>query len=182
MYSKYKYSVQTQGRTQSHMEAPKHWHLLDYIITRQQDLGNILDTRALRGADCLTDLVFLRCKARFAVHKPMQKKASCVKRKLDVNQLKCTSAQSELQQKLQELLPALPNDTDTVEHAWTHFRDAVFSAANAVLGFRKHKHQDWFDQNDLDVLALIQAKRSAHAAWLSIKNSSSKQAHFKRGS
>ena len=35
---------------------------------------------------------------------------------------------------------ALPVDTDTVEHAWTVFRDAVFSAAETALGFCKRKH------------------------------------------
>ena len=123
----------------------KHWHMLDYIITRHQDLSEILDTRAMRGADCWTDHVLLRCKARFAVHKPVRKKPSCIKRKFDVSRLKCTGIQSELQEKLCELLPALPVDTDTAEHAWTVFRDAVFSAAETALGFCKHKHQDWFD-------------------------------------
>ena len=158
----------------------KHWHLLDYIITRQQDLSEILDTRAMRGADCWTDHVLLRCKARFAVHKLVRKKPNCIKRKLDVSRLKCTGIQSELQEKLCELLPALPVDTDTAEHAWTVFRDAVFSAAETALGFCKRKHQDWFDQNDQDILTLIEAKRSAHAAWLSDKNSASKHAHFKQ--
>ena len=158
----------------------KHWHMLDYIITRHQDLSEILDTRAMRGADCWTDHVLLRCKARFAVHRPVRKKPSCIKRKLDVSRLKCTGIQSELQEKLCELLPALPVDTDTAEHAWTGFRDAVFTAAETALGFCKRKHQDWFDQNDQDILTLIEAKRSAHAAWLSDKNSVSKHAHFKQ--
>ena len=38
--------------------------MLDYIITRHQDLSEILDTRAMRGADCWTDHVLLRYKAR----------------------------------------------------------------------------------------------------------------------
>ena len=97
-----------------------------------------------------------------------------------MSRLKCTDIQSELQEKLCELLPALPVDTDTVEHAWTVFRDAVFSAAETALGFCKRKHQDWFDQNDQDILTLIEANRSAHAAWLSDKNSASKHAHFKQ--
>ena len=97
-----------------------------------------------------------------------------------MSRLKCTGIQSELQEKLCELLPALPMDTHTAEHAWTVFRDAVFSAAETALGFCKRKHQDWFDQNDQDILTLIEAKRSAHAAWLSDKNSASKHAHFKQ--
>ena len=55
---------------------------LSYIITRHQDLGDILDTRALRGADCWTNHVLLRCKAHFAIHTTMQKKASYIKSNL----------------------------------------------------------------------------------------------------
>ena len=62
----------------------KHWHKLDYMITRHQDLSEILDTRAMRGADCWTDHVLQRCKACFAVHKPVRKKPSPIKRKSDV--------------------------------------------------------------------------------------------------
>ena len=32
----------------------KHWHLLDFFITRQKDLNNILDTKVIRCADCGT--------------------------------------------------------------------------------------------------------------------------------
>ncbi|XP_063585355.1 uncharacterized protein LOC134762738 [Penaeus indicus] len=158
----------------------KHWHLLDYIITRQQDLGDILDTRALRGADCWTDHILLRCRALFTIHKSVKKKPSCIKRKLDVSQLKCSNVQKTLQEQLCEQLPALPVDTDTPEHAWRKFREAVFSAAETTLSFYKCKHQDWFDQNNQDILTLIEAKRSAHAAWLSDKNSAPKHAQFKQ--
>ncbi|XP_063586262.1 uncharacterized protein LOC134763626 [Penaeus indicus] len=103
----------------------KHWHLLDYIINRQQDLGDILDTRALRGADCWTDHILLRCKALFTIHKSVKKKPSCIKRKLDVSQLKCSNVQKTLQEQLCEQLPALPVDTDTPEHAWRKFREAL---------------------------------------------------------
>ena len=55
-------------------------------------------------------------------------------------------------------------------------RDAIFASAEAALGFRKRKHQDWFDQCDQEMLQLIEQKCSAHAAWLSDKNSASKYA------
>ena len=64
--------------------------------------------------------------------KPVKKKPSCIKRKLDVSRLKCLDVQSELREKLMDLLPAPPMDTDTAEHAWTVFRNAVFSAAEST--------------------------------------------------
>jgi len=34
----------------------KHWHLLDYVITRNKDQHDIKDTRVMRGAYCGTDI------------------------------------------------------------------------------------------------------------------------------
>ena len=41
----------------------KHWHLIDYIITRHRDIRDI--TWAMRGVDCWTDHVLLQCRAAF---------------------------------------------------------------------------------------------------------------------
>ena len=83
--------------------------------------------------------------------------------------MKCTSAQTELKERLHELLPTPPTDSDTVEDAWTVFRDAVFSAAEKTLGFKRHKHQDWFDQNNKEILTLTEAKRSAHLLYVIVQ-------------
>ena len=98
---------------------PQHRYLIDYIIPRHQDLGEILDTRALRGAHCWTNHPLLRCKVRFAVHEPVQKKPSCITRKLDVSRV-----DNELVEKLQEHLSALPEDADTTEYSWSLFKDS----------------------------------------------------------
>ena len=60
------------------------------------------------------------------------------------------------------------------------FSDAVFSTAETALGFHKCKHQDWFGQKNQGIIKLIEAKRSAHAACLSDKNSMSKHTLFKQ--
>ncbi len=45
----------------------KHWHLLDNIITRQQDLHEISITQAMRGADCWTDHRLFRSKIHLTI-------------------------------------------------------------------------------------------------------------------
>ena len=47
----------------------KNWHLIDFVITRQRDLPDILDTRAMRGANCSTDHIMIRTKARLSVRR-----------------------------------------------------------------------------------------------------------------
>lgn len=158
----------------------KHWHTIDYIITRRRDISDILDTRALRGADCWTDHILLRCKARFSIHKPQQKKPSCIKSKLDVSKLKNRHVQDELSCQLSEKLANISLENTSCEQAWTSFRDVVFSTSESTLGFSKRKHQDWFDQSDTEILEQIKQKRAAHAAWLCDKNSSAKYNQFKQ--
>ena len=47
----------------------KHWHLLDYMTVRQVDQNDILNTRPMRGADCLTNHVLLRSTVAFSISK-----------------------------------------------------------------------------------------------------------------
>ena len=43
----------------------KHWHMIDFIITRCRDKMDIHSTRAMRGANCWTDHQMLRSKRGF---------------------------------------------------------------------------------------------------------------------
>ena len=47
----------------------KHWHLLDYVITKRKDLNDVLNTRVMRGADCSTDHQMLRSTIAFSIRK-----------------------------------------------------------------------------------------------------------------
>ena len=47
----------------------KHWHLLDYVITRKKGQNDIKDTRVMRGADCGTDHQMIRSRVAFSVRK-----------------------------------------------------------------------------------------------------------------
>ena len=66
----------------------KHWHLIDFIITRQRDLHDFLDTRAMRGANCSTDHSMIRTTTRLKIRKQIKKKGKQPIRKLDITKLK----------------------------------------------------------------------------------------------
>ena len=53
----------------------KHWHLLDYVtvLVRQVDQNDILNTRPMRGADCLTNHVLLRSTVALSIRKNIPK-------------------------------------------------------------------------------------------------------------
>ena len=77
----------THKKTWMHPRS-KHWHLLDYIIVRQRDKSDVLDTRAMRGADCGTDHVMLRSRLRIFRRKRHCRKGAKLPRKLNTSALK----------------------------------------------------------------------------------------------
>ena len=158
----------------------KHWHLIDYIITRRRDIKNIKVTRAMRGADCWTDHVLLRCKASFQIAGRHRKQPSNVMKKLDVKKLNSPEMQQELSDALSNNLQQLQSDGSDPEAEWSAFKDTVYTTAKEVLGHPHRKHQDWFDENDQEILDLLARKRAAHSAWLSDKTSASKHELFQK--
>ncbi|KAK2164624.1 hypothetical protein LSH36_61g09069 [Paralvinella palmiformis] len=45
----------------------RHWHMIEFIITRRRDKMDIHSTRAMRGANCWTDHKMLRSKVAFRI-------------------------------------------------------------------------------------------------------------------
>ena len=157
----------------------KHWHLIDYIITRQKDIRDIHITRAMRGADCASDHMMLRCKASFRLANTHRRQQSSTKKKLDVQKLSNPMVRTAFQEALAKgLEPISPNDDQ--EKSWNTLRETVYNAASNLLGHPKKKHQDWFDENNKEILDLLSEKRKAHTAWLSDRSSAPKHNQFKK--
>ena len=45
----------------------RHWHMLDFIVTRRRDKMDIHSTRTIQGANCWIDLQMLRSKVAFRI-------------------------------------------------------------------------------------------------------------------
>ena len=56
---------------------------------------------------------------------------------------------------------------DNAEKYWEELKAAILSASEATIGFRTKKHQDWFDENDHIIEAMISEKRKAFCTWQS---------------
>ena len=84
----------------------KHWHLIDYVITRQRDLCDIHDTRAMRGANCSTVHIMIRAKTSLWVRQYMRK-TNQRPRKLNVSKIKCNAIRIDLKNSIKEKLPTL---------------------------------------------------------------------------
>ena len=158
----------------------RHWHLIDYIITRRRDLKDIRITRAMRGADCWTDHILLRTRAAFQLLRKHRRQAGCTKRKLDVKKLTDPVIQETFSKALSENLGTIQQTHTELEEAWASFRDTVYQTATTFLGHPKRKHQDWFDDNNPAIQTLLNEKRAAHRDWLCDKGSVSKHLRFKK--
>jgi len=49
-----------------------------------------------------------------------------------------------------------------------------------TLGFVHRKHQDWFDDNDVEIQTMLAQTHRDHTAWINDKNSSSKESAYTR--
>jgi len=155
----------------------KHWHLIDYVIVRMRDQQDVLCTRAVTTADeCWTDhrlissTMRLKLKARNKCYnKPLNKKYNVSCLKVDENALK-------LQEKLEEAVPEqLP--LNITEH-WNKLKSTIRKTCDEVLGHETRKHQDWFDENDLELKQLIDRKREAFLQLKNDPNSTTKKKKY----
>ena len=77
---------------------------MDYVITRQRDQNDILDTRAMRGADCSTDHVILRSKIAFVLQKTSNKTKGKPRPKLNVEKLRNEETCKEFQKQMNNIM------------------------------------------------------------------------------
>lgn len=156
----------------------KHWHLIDYIITRHRDLPDIRDTRAMRGANCNTDHIMIQTQVRFKLRRKI-KKTKQPPKKIDVNCLKRKDVREQLENALNE---RLAEPTGEVDSDWTSFRETVYETSKEHLGPVKKCHEDWFDENCEELKELINERNTARNSMLFRNTRSTKAKYTKANS
>ena len=84
----------------------KHWHMLDYVITRQCHRKDVHITRAMRGAGSWSDHRLVRSRVALEVHFPRRHRPAR-RKKLDTLKLRSSETQVQLQQPVMESLAHL---------------------------------------------------------------------------
>ena len=156
----------------------KHWHLLDYVIVCKSDRCDIRVTKAVCGATCWTDHKLVISKVNLQIHpkrRPQGKKAA---KRLNVAKLKSSESRNKFIHSLDSKLNDGAIAHGDVEEEWKKLRDAVYSTAAECLGHTTHKQQDWFDENDEAITALLKEKHYLHRAYQNDPSSSSKKAAY----
>ena len=142
----------------------KHFHLLDYIVTRRGggiDIREVLSTKAMRGAECSTAHYMVRTKLRLRLQTKARKTSGKTPKKLTISKLikpelqRClaTAITSALESKEHE-----STETPDVENLWKEMKEAVYATAQDVLGQPQRKTPDWFQEHDEAIEELLQEK------------------------
>ena len=155
----------------------KHWHLIDYVIVRAKDRRDVRVTRAVCGVDCWTDHRLIISKLNLHIQPRRRPQGQKVQKKLDVARLRNTSTGEELAAVLGSRLTDF-QVSDNIESDWESFKTTVHSAAHQVLGPATRNHQDWFDENDSRIQALLEDKRQLLRAHQNDPTSAAKKAAY----
>ena len=144
----------------------KRCHLLDYVITRRVDLADIRSTRAMRGADCSTDHYLIRSLCNIHIKPPRRKIGPTPVKKLNVSKLADSEMQKVLMAHMETNMMNLSYN-DTINNEWETLCEKVYKTSVDTLGHTTRKHQDWFDENDVEIVSLLEERRRTHDAFLS---------------
>lgn len=158
----------------------KHWHILDYIITRQKDKKDILITKTARNIDdCWTDHRLLFSRLRISLRQKPKTRHQCLPRqKFDTHKLVDASMAENFRNVISDKLAKNPINTKDVEEEWSVLRAVITQSAKETVGFVKAKRPDWFEENNEEILNLINTKREAYLSTLHDPTSRAKKIHF----
>ena len=158
----------------------KHWHLIDYIITRQRDRMDVHSTRTMRGANCLTDHQLLRSKIAFALRSKRRKQGATKLAKLNTDRLHVNTQRLKLEQDMEKALATWGvQEGMTVDQTWASLSKVVYDTARNTLGKPERKHQDWFDPEDSELLILMKKRHETHQHVLQTRSTRSTTTAYK---
>ena len=133
----------------------KHWHIIDFVITRKRDLQEINVVKVMRGTVCWTDHRLVRAKLKLKIRSKIHRKAITPK-KLDVAKLQSEVIRASLIHNINSLEPL------NEENTWEDFKEKVYNTAKDITGIKRRIHQDWSDENDAEIQCLVKEKQQLH--------------------
>ena len=136
----------------------KHWHQLDFIITRRSKLNHVLRTRSFHSADCDTDHSLVCGKVRL---RPRRIHRAKPKGNPRINSARTTKPKlrEHFSMTIDKALENCPTDSATAR--WDFIRDTVHKAAKDTFGTGGKKSEDWFQAGIEEMEPVITAKRAA---------------------
>ncbi|XP_014662371.1 PREDICTED: uncharacterized protein LOC106805334 [Priapulus caudatus] len=155
----------------------KHWHLIDYVISKQRDRQNVRVTKFMCGADCWTDHRLIISKLNICIQPKRRPQGKTTTKRLNVSNLNSNVTATQLLNELNAKLADFHPSGDVVND-WETFRDGVYSTSYEILGARTKKNQDWFDEHYEEIKTYLQEKQRLHRAYINDPTSTSKKTAF----
>ncbi|KAK2150128.1 hypothetical protein NP493_2854g00013 [Ridgeia piscesae] len=158
----------------------RHWHKIDFIITRSRDKMNIHSTRVMRGANCWTDHQRLRSKEAFRIRQKHNRQGTSKPTKLTTAKLSTISHRETFEQEMDNTLVQWEeNENSTQDEEWAALQQVVYNTAKTYLGKPDRKHQDWFDPKDQKLQTLVSRRDQAHQRVLQTRSTRPTTAEYK---
>ena len=158
-----------------------HWHMIDQIMTRIRDFRECPVKRVMRGAQCGTDYLVRRMILLAAVRPPVRK-TGVKSIKLNTAVLKTERGTDQLGSAIctvfynQEPLAELnASSASTITQEWDAFSKKLYHVSSELLGFRRKRHREWFNENIQEIARIISEKNKAHNNFLSQPSIANKQ-------
>ena len=157
------------------------WHMLDYVIVRQQHMVDVRITRVMRGADCWTDHRMVRSLMSLRLANKIRPQKSQLPKRLNAERALIPELQTQIQESLANILETKRSELVEPDSSaqWETLKAQVYATGMSVVGPIKRHNQDWFDENDDLIAALLQEKRAAHSACLNNPSSESLRSHYR---
>ena len=157
----------------------KHWHLLDYVITRRNHLSEVLCTKSMRGPECSTDHYLIRSQIQLRPKLKRRKSPPGISKRLNTSSLSHSFQQAELDTVITKALTDSKPDEHHpigVEENWKRLKENTYHASLEIFGKPNKKSKDWFEDCDGNIQTLIDQKNKAHREMLMNNNSQTKAA------
>ena len=154
----------------------RHWHMIDFIITRCRVKMDIHSTRVMSGANCWTDHQMLRSKVDFSIRQKHNRQGTSKPTKLNTAKLITTSHSDSFEQEMDSALAQWEEKENPIpDEEWAALQQVVYNTTKTYLG----KHQDWFEPNDQELQTLMSKRDQAHQRGLQTRSTRSTTAAYK---
>ncbi|KAI8780521.1 craniofacial development protein 2 [Biomphalaria glabrata] len=164
------FSLPMRKRTSWMHPRSRHWHLIDYVITRQSDRQDIRVTKSCYGAECGTDHRLIITKLNIRIQPKRRPQKSKPLKRLNTASLADDKPEKSLADAIENCLKSTLLTESNVDKSWECFKEAIHSTALNILGPMERKHQDWFDENSSEIRKLLDEKHKLHKLYLNNTN------------
>ncbi|XP_063613563.1 uncharacterized protein LOC134786815 [Penaeus indicus] len=132
----------------------RHWHQLDFVITRRTLLNHVLVTRSYHSANCDIDHSLVVRKVRLLPRRLYHSKQK-PRPRINTFRINNPELREHFARAIDVALEGCP--TGSATERWNHIRKAVFQ----TFGKRERKSADWFEPGVAELEPTIAAKRAA---------------------